>query len=265
MKKFFSLLVLLTCSFQAQAQTSDFAELTPAPYLQKDLTAALGMGLASLPEYADGSKQYLKAFPLVDLQWKSGVFFSTVSGFGYNFSSNPAWQYGVRLGAITNQEQSSHNKDAGPGNTPTDLAPGMFANYFYDQHITLLSSVEAGGGLNKQHDGFLASVGARYVHPIDAGNRVYGILGTTWASLHYMQDYYGVTPAQSASYNFPVYNGQAGLQKVKLTLGWDHAINLRWSVITGVALTQPLGDAKNSPLVSGKIQHAIYSAAYYRF
>ncbi len=252
-------------TFNAQAQTSDFVELVPAPYLQKDLTATAGLGVVSLPRYEDGSEQETKAFPLLDMEWKSGVFFSTISGFGFNISQNPKWQYGVRLGVLANQEQSARNNSSGPGNATTDLAPGLFGNYLIDPHYAILSSFQTGAGNERNREGLLASIGGRYIDRLNATNRIYGELSTSWANARYMQDYYGVTPVQSVEYNFPVYDTRAGMLKIKLLMGWDYTIDKQWSVLTGGTLTHPLGDAGTSPLSSDKTQVIAYTALYYKF
>lgn len=264
MKKILTLLMFaFICN--AQAQTTDFAELIPSTHLQKDLTASIGLGIVSVPKYTDSSKQQIRPLPILDLQWKSGVFFSTVSGLGIDLSSNPSWQYGVRLGLIANQEQSANNRDNGPGNTSTNLAPGIFANYLLDKHFSILTALTTGAGNGKHPEGFTASVGGRVVHRINNQHSVYGILGTTWASDKYMQDYYGVTTQQAMDYPFPAYETSAGMLKVKLSVGWNWAMNKNWSIITGGALVHPLGDARTSPLSSDKNQYVAYSAAYYRF
>lgn len=267
MKKILPLLaplLILPC-LTVQAQTSDFVELIPTPYLQTDLTMSAGLGIVSLPKYADDSKQYLQALPILNMQWKSGVFISTVSGFGYNFSADPSWQYGVRLGELAKQRQSALNQDNGPGNVGYTVEPGAFANYLIDQHFSLLSTASIGGGTNNQHNGSLINVGGRYTESVNAQNRVYAILSSTWANGHFMQNYYGVTAEQASTSNLPEYSSKAGIQKVKLAAGWDYAINQHWSLISGGSASEPYGAAKNSPLVAGKVQHVIYTAAYYRF
>jgi len=267
MKKIFALLIPALCviALNAHAQTSDFVELIPTPYLQKDLTATAGLGVVTYPKYLDGSKQGVLPLPVLDLEWKSGVFFSTFSGFGYNFSQNPTWQYGVRIGLLQDDEQSANNRGNGPGNTQTNIAPGIFDNYLIDQHFAVLSSLQSGAGVGKQHDGFLASIGGRYIDRIDESNRVYATLSTTWASWHYMQDYYGVTQQQATEYNFPEFQTEAGMLKVKLAMGWDYTINKQWGLLTGGSLTHPLGDSASSPLSTSKTRVVAYTAVYYKF
>jgi outer membrane scaffolding protein for murein synthesis (MipA/OmpV family) len=163
------------------------------------------------------------------------------------------------------QEQSATNKNSGPGNTRTNLAPGVFGNYLVDGHYAILTAITSGGGIGKQHDGTLVSIGGRYIYQPDFDNRYYAIVSTTWANLHYMQDYYGVSQAQAAEYNMPEYETSAGMLKVKLAFGWNHVIDKKWSVLTGGSLTQPLGAASSSPLSSDKIQVVAYTAVYYKF
>lgn len=255
-------LTLATC---AQAQTSDFVELIPTPMLQKDLTAYVGAGIVNLPKYADGSKQEFLPLPILDLEWKSGVFFGSQTGYGYNFSQSPGFQYGVRIGLIMDQQQSAKNNANGPGNTRTDVSPSAFWNMWISHELTILTAVNSGGGINKQHDGTTVSAGIRYFDQIGELDRVKAILSATWANQHYMQDYYGVSSQQSAEFNVPEWSASAGMMNAKVSFTWYHKLNAKWTAVTGGWITHPYGAASDSPLTSDKNLVTVFTGAYYAF
>jgi len=258
-------ILLALIPFVVQAQTSDFVETIPSPYLQKDMTMTMGLGLASTLKYVSSTEREILPLPILNMQWKSGIFFSTVSGFGYDFSSNPDVQYGVRLGLESYQEQSASNRDNGPGNTMTDIEPGVFANYHVNQHITLLSLLSSGAGVGTEHDGIQASVGVKATAALTDQQRVFATLGTTWASQHYMQSYYGVTAQQAALSNFPLYQPAAGIKDIKLEASWHWDIDPHWGLILGGSLSHPMNAAAESPLVLDHNKIVGYGASYYRF
>ncbi len=269
MKTIHALLLSAACAFAfasaAQAQTSDFAELIPTPMLQKDLTAYAGAGIVTLPKYADGSKQEVLPLPILDLEWKSGVFFGTQTGYGYNFSQSPGFQYGVRIGLIMDQQQSAKNDGNGPGNTRTDVSPSAFWNMWISREFTILTAVNSGGGIGKQHDGTTVSAGLRYWDKIGETDRIKAILSTSWANLHYMQDYYGVSQEQSVEYDVPEWNAKAGMLNTKASVTWYHPLNAKWTLVAGGWVTHPYGAAADSPLTSSKNLVTAYTGAYYAF
>ncbi len=264
MKKLFPAL-LTGVALCAQAQTSDFVQTTPVPYLQQDLTASLGLGLASTLKYVSSSERTIRPLPVIDMQWQSGIFFSSISGFGIDFGRDGTWQYGARLGLESYQAQSASNQNDGPGNTITDIEPGVFANYLINQHITLLSSLSSGAGTGTEHDGIQASLGLRGTTTLTDRQRLVATLGTTWASQHYMQSYFGVTTIQANTSGFAVYTPEAGIKDIKLSLGWNWAIDKKWSLAAGGSVSHPMNAAATSPLVLDQNNIVGYVATYYNF
>ena len=82
-------MIALALSSAAWAQTSEFVNTIPEAYLQKDTNVTLGAAALSVPKYTGSDERRLAAYPMFDVQWKSGAFFSAVNGLGYNFSKKP--------------------------------------------------------------------------------------------------------------------------------------------------------------------------------
>ena len=258
-------ILLALLAFDAHAQTSEFVETIPSPYLRTDLTLSMGLGVASTLKYVGSSEREVLPLPILAMQWKSGVFFGTTSGFGYDFSADPTLQYGVRLGLEAYQAQSPSNQNEGPGNTMTDLEPGLFANYLADPHVTLMSALSSGAGTGTEHNGIEASFGVRTTAALTDQQRVFFTLGTTWASQHYMQSYYGVTAQQAAQSGFSGYSPSAGIKDIKADSSWHWNVDPHWSVVIGGSVSQPMNAAAHSPLVINQRKLIAYSATYYRF
>jgi len=100
---------------------------------------------------------------------------------------------------------------------------------------------------------------------VNQKNRLSASLGTTWSNKNYMQSYFGVTPAQSLSSGYNIFNASSGVSDVKLSGSWSHQIDSNWSLTTGVSVKYLTGDAAKSPFVFRKTPVTIFSAVSYRF
>lgn len=74
--------------------------------------------------------------------------------------------------------------------------------------------------------------------------------GNAWADRHYMQTYFGITPAQSAASGWPTYTPRAGWHRYTLSLGADYALAPRWQAqITWIG-SRLAREAADSPLTA---------------
>jgi outer membrane protein len=266
MKKYLCLALLLAASFTAsiaQAQVLDFAQLTPTPYIQGNVNFSLGAVVISAPKYSGSDERRIAAYPAFDAQWKNGVFFSAVSGLGYNFSKDPALQYGVRMTAEPGRDETKSAKLKGLGDIDTTVEPGAFFNYYINPTYAVLSSLRYGSGLD--HNGAQLSLGGRYFRPINAQHRFSALFSVNWANSAYMQSYYGVNAQQASTSSYSQYSAGAGLTDMKIGANWHWSIDTNWTLITGTSVKQILGDAANSPFVVQKTPVTVFSSASYRF
>jgi outer membrane protein len=262
MKKYLAL-ALLFGTFTAHAQVLDFAQLTPTPYIQGNVNFSLGAVVISAPKYSGSDERRISAYPAFDAQWKNGVFFSAISGLGYNFSKDPSLQYGVRMTAESGRDETKSAKLKGLGDIDTTVEPGAFFNYYINPTYAVLSSLRYGSGLD--HNGAQMSLGARYFRPINAQHRFSALFSVNWANGTYMQSYYGVNAQQAATSGYSQYTAGAGLTDMKIGANWHWSIDTNWTLITGTSVKHLLGDAANSPFVFQKTPVTVFSSASYKF
>jgi len=247
----------------AQAQTSEFAQLTPAQFLAKDVNFSLGAAALYLPTYTGSDEHRWAAYPMFDAQWKNGAFFSVISGLGYNFSKDPGIQYGLRMTAESARDESRSGKLRGLGDVDTAFEPGVFFNYVPNPNYALQSSIRYGSGLD--HNGVQVSVGGRASTSLDVRNRLSASLSVNWANTNYLQSYYGVNATQSAASGYAQFAPSSGLTDLHVGATWNWNIDTKWSLSTGASVRHLLGDASKSPFVFQRNPVTVFSAATYSF
>ena len=184
--------------------------------------------------------------PLLDYQWKNGWFAGTTNGVGYNFSGRPDMDYGVRLTADLGRSQSRSTALRGLGNVDARPEIGVFYNYSLSPSLALTSSLRYGSG--NDQSGLVVDVGAAYSMVLAPQWRLGMGVSATVANANYMQSYFGVSPAQSASSGYAPYTAGAGLRDVRASAALTYSVNPRLAITTVLSASSLQGDAKDSPI-----------------
>ena len=92
-------------------------------------------------------------------------------------------------------------------------------------------------------------------------------VGATYADGDYMDDYFGVTAAQSEASvaSLSTYNTSAGFKDVHANLSGTLDLTNRWALIGGVGYKRLVGDAADSPIVESEDQFSATLGMTYRF
>lgn len=231
--------------------------------MAKDVNYSLGAIGLYIPRYTGSDEHRYALYPMFDAQWKNGAFFSTVYGLGYNFSKDPALQYGLRMTAESARDESRSGKLRGLGDVDTMFEPGAFFNYLINPNYALLSSVRYGSGVD--HTGLQVSVGGRVSGLLTQRHWLSASLGANWTNTSYQQSYFGVNAAQSVASGYAQFTPSSGVADVWLTTTWNWNINANWSLTTGASVKHLMGDAARSPFVFQKNPVTVFSAATYSF
>lgn len=186
--------------------------------------------------------------PALEYQWANGWFAGTNRGVGYNFSSNPDWQYGLGLGLDFGRKESATGALAGMGGIGSKVEYGAFLNYAPDRHWQLSSLLRYGSGEKGQ--GAVATFGANYNMDIAPKWRLAWGVSTTWANSQYMLSYFGVSTTQSAESGHAVYSPNSGMRDVSSSLNLSYHVSPRTVVSGGLKATSLVGAAKKSPVVT---------------
>ena len=259
----------------------------PMPDGSRDLY--LGLGAVSEPDYLGGAARRVRALPLVQLEWNSGVFISGLSA-GMHLSRQPSLEYGPLLawrvkrgeqgmgggadgvanqsipGAVTQRGGLAPSDGALVGMDPVkgSLQAGAFANFYLTPRLRLTNSLLYGAG--KWRDGVVWNVGVqRTAADLTPHHRLTWSAGVTMVNRSYNDSYYGVGDDESLRSAHRAYSADGGVQDVYVGAGWNWALSPHWIVASRARVTLLQGDARHSPLVQRPTNFSLSTGLAYRF
>ena len=245
----------------AQAQAFDAVRLFGKP--TGDGEGTVGAVAITGHQYMGSDERRTSALPLLDYRWANGWFIGTTNGVGYMFDSAPNTQYGLRLTGDFGRNESRSAVLNGMGDIKARPEIGAFFNYLPTRDIFLTSSLRYGSGTDRK--GMLLDLGAGYAMQLTPQWRTAVGVAATVVNRELMQDFFGVTPAQSAASGHAVYTAGAGLRDVRVNVSVNYFINASWTLTGAVSATTLEGDAKNSPIVRERTSAQGILAVGYRF
>lgn len=231
--------------------------------VEADGKGAVGVALASAPEFLGSRKRRTLLLPVFDYRWKNGFFAGTSNGIGHLFSSAPNVQYGLRITADFGRKASRSPALNGMGDIDAAAELGGFFNYFVSPAISLTSSLRYGAGNDRK--GMLIDLGANYAVQLTPQWRSAVGVGVSYVNAKTMQSAFGVTPAQSVSSGYAPYSPGAGFRDVRATASLNYFVNRQWAVTGVVSASALQGDAKRSPIVRDRSPVTGVLAVTYEF
>lgn len=219
----------------------------------------LGGGMAYVPRYEGSANDRLRFMPLFEAS-NGRLFISPLRGIGYNFSNDPAKEYGVRLTLGHARWQNADPRLNGMGDIRYSLETGAFLNLrFAPWYVS--------SGITTGIHGTHAELGGGAGFPISAKDRLRFGLNLEWANSTYNQTYFGVTPDQALLSNnvLTPYNASAGVKDYALTANWAHNYDKQWFSSAGLSIKRLTGSAANSPLTVRRTQPSANFQVGYRF
>ncbi len=245
----------------ACAQLFDAVRLAPLPPGQDG--GRLGVAVVAGTQYRGSDERRTLVVPAIDYQWRNGWFAGVSNGIGYNASRRPEFQYGARLTADLGRDESRSTVLRGMGSIDAQPELGLFFNRLWGASGGLTSSLRQGSG--NQRDGLVLDLGGYYSAALGTRSRLSVGVGTQWANASYMQDYFGVTAAQSARTGYGVASPGAAWNNVSMSLGFIHRLDDRTSVLAGLTRISLQGAARDSVLVRESSSTAGVLALTYAF
>jgi outer membrane scaffolding protein for murein synthesis (MipA/OmpV family) len=241
-------LMVLALSFSswASAQSADMGDLTGPDQAKEG--GRVSLSVASNADHSGGDGPRASVMPALEYQWANGWFAGTNRGVGYNFSKDPALQYGLGLGLDMGRRESATGALAGMGSIDSKIEFGAFANYALDRNLRLTSVLRYGAGESGQ--GATANLGVNYSLDIAPQWRLGLGASATWANSQYMQSYFGVNATQSQQSGHAVYSPSSGIDEVTTSLNLSYQVTPKISLSGGLKASNLVGDARNSPIAT---------------
>src|SRR5262245_26810354 len=154
---------------------------------------SIGAVLLAMPAYAGSDDRSTRLFPFISYRWANGWFAGIENGIGYNFSSRPDIQYGLRVTPDFGRNEDDSPDLSGMGDIDATLEPGAFFERRWGPWSARTALRLGSGNDNK---GALFEVGAGYTYTLPPRTMLTFGLNTAYANRAYMQTYFGVDAEQ---------------------------------------------------------------------
>jgi outer membrane scaffolding protein for murein synthesis (MipA/OmpV family) len=226
------------------------------------------LGLASevQPVY-DGSRAYrVQGGPAINIQYRDIAFATTGDGIGYNFLRGDHYQVGVAMTYdFGRKEKDDYTNLRGMGDIAAAPVAKVFGSWVLSKKFPLILRADArqfiGGA-----EGAVGDIGV-YM-PLPGSSKTFVMFAgpsMTFATDHYQQTLYGVTPQQALASGHPVYDTHAGTSAAGVGFSATKFITQHWLLNMDAAIDQIRGSPAHSPLVESRTQRVLALSVDYQW
>jgi len=214
-----------------------------------------GIGVGAYPDYLGSSDYNVGAAPFGRLSLGGARFVRLMANeIRVNVLDHPNWQLGpVGLWRFGREDVDNAVVDR-VHHIDDSISLGLFGGYVWrdPQEIRRMAGASAWalGDVSGVYNGWTAGINAYAMQPVAKMVTVGGGAAFTYGSGNYMDEYFGVTPADSLASGLPVYAPGSGVRDVR---GWAAAVlhlSPQWHLGAGAMYSRLVGNAADSPIVS---------------
>lgn len=227
-----------------------------------DWKVRVGGGLSFTPTYIGSNRSEVNPVPVVDAQYKDGLFFANMTGVGSYFLQGDDYKVGAAVGYQNGRDQDDdiHNL-RGMGDVDGSLTANLLGKY---QYGPVFFTGKVASAMTGDY-GTTADVYVGSGYPLMDKLFLVGSVGTTWGDDEHMKNLFGVSSGQAVRSGYSRYDASAGLQDLSAILGLNYTVNTHWNVNTTLKASQLVGDAKDSPIVKDSFAPSMFVTAGYKF
>jgi len=238
----------------------DFDEVTLPEKADK---AIVGGALSAGRRYLGSDERRIGVVPLFEYRWSNGWFAGLGNGVGYNFSTERGLSYGLRMSVDFGRKESRSVYLTGMGDIKAKPEFGGFYNQELGNGLSVHTSLRYGA----VGTGLVVDGGVDWSTPIAASTHLKLGATVTVVNTSYMQDYFGVTPEQSASsaQHYTAFKASGGIRDVRVGVGISHVFSQGLVGTAGLNVRSLQGDAAVSPLTREKTSPGATVSVIYAF
>jgi len=227
----------------------------------------LGAGAAVRPTFEGSDRYFVSPVPLVSINYNDMISLDT-SGLN-TYWRKAGLQIGGGLTYNLGRLQGSNSvftpgdeRLNGLGDIPATAGLRAFVNYKLGPVVlgTTLTKYLAEG-----NNGLLIDALVEAPYRLSERTTVTGRLFATWADQSYMQTWFGITPAQSVSSSYAVYQADSGIKNVGLGVNLRHQLGTSWMLSADARLSRLTGSADYSPITVSDVNMSFLAMLGYRF
>jgi outer membrane scaffolding protein for murein synthesis (MipA/OmpV family) len=227
------------------------------------------LGLASevQPVY-DGSHAYrVQGGPVINIQYRDIAFITTGDGIGYNVLRGDHYQVGVAMAYdLGRKVKDDYTNLHGMGNIDAAPVAKIFGSWVLSKKFPLILRADArqfiGGA-----EGAVGDIGV-YM-PLPGSSKTFVMFAgpsMTFATDHYLQTLYGVSPQQSLASGHPIYDvPHAGTTAAGVGFSATKFVTPHWLLNMDAAINQIRGSPAHSPLVESRTQRVLAVSIDYQW
>jgi outer membrane scaffolding protein for murein synthesis (MipA/OmpV family) len=227
------------------------------------------VGLASevQPVY-DGSHAYkVQGGPVLNFQYRDIAFLTTGDGIGYNVLRGDHYQVGVAMAYDRGRkERDDYSNLRGMGDIGAAPVAKVYGSWVLSRKFPLILRADArqfiGGA-----EGAVGDIGV-YM-PLPGSSKTFVMFAgpsMTFATDHYLQTLYGVTPQQALASGHPIYEiPHAGTSAAGVGFSATKFITQHWLLNMDAAINQIRGSPAHSPLVETRTQRVLAVSIDYQW
>lgn len=224
-----------------------------------DWKVTVGAGAIYMPEYEGSDKLEVNPLPIFSAQFGERVNVD-ITGITVDLYERNGFRVGVKGGYDLGRKEDDSDHLRGLGDIDAGGVVGGIVSYEY-------GPLEVYGKLDKTiggSDGLVGTVGAKASYKYERFIFSADVSGS-WADDKYMESYFGITSAQSASSGLAEYDAKAGIKRVDVKASVTYMMTENWLVTGAAGAGFLLGDAKDSPVVKDDVQPFGMLGVAYRF
>jgi outer membrane scaffolding protein for murein synthesis (MipA/OmpV family) len=226
-----------------------------------------GLAAEVQPVY-DGSRAYrVQGGPVLNFQYKDIAFVTTGDGIGYNILRGDHYQVGAAMTYDFGRKvKDDYTNLHGMGDIGAAPVAKLFGSWVLSKKFPLILRADArqfiGGA-----EGAVGDIGV-YM-PLPGSSKTFVMFAgpsMTFATDHYLQTLYGVTPQQALASGHPIYDiPHAGTTAAGVGFSATKFITQHWLLNMDAAINQIRGSPAHSPLVEERTQRVLALSIDYQW
>ncbi len=238
---------------RAQAQQAG-GVVFDLPEIRNYVAAAVGV----LPDYLGSDDYTFGGAPAGLIKFGSSERFARlfVTELSVNVLDSPTW----RLGPVLNYRLARDDVDDDVVKLMRDIDGtaeiGLFGGWTWigddDPRHRFSVSAEFLHDVGDTHEGYVASVSAKYFQPVTLPLTLSIGAAITYGSSDYMQTYFGVDSANAARSGLSQFSADSGLRDIRIPMLAIYSLSPNWHLSGGLVYSRLLGDASDSPIVDDR-------------
>jgi len=231
-----------------------------------DWRFVLGAAVSSEPRY-DGARPYrISPGPVIVVLYKDIAFASVGEGLGVNILRGDKYRAGISIGYDLGRPMSDdYTHLHGLGDITPAPVVKAFGSYVVSKKFPLVLRMDVrrivggAGGLLGDLEAFMPLPGSSKTFVMFAGPSF------TFSNGQYMRKVFGVSAAQAAASEYPIYEAHGGAMAAGLGFSATKFVTPHWLINTDMAWNRLRGSASESPITQSPIQGVIEFSTEFRW